>query len=47
MFGGAYYRRENYVSKLAGFMIGGKFVSKCLNVQLVILEVLARKFATN
>ena len=33
----AYYRREIYVSKLAGLIIGGKFVPKFLNVQLVIL----------
>ena len=41
-FGGAYYRKEIYVSKLAGLIIGGKFVSTFLNVQLVILGVLAR-----
>ena len=41
-FGGAYYRKEIYVSKLAGLIIGGKFVSKFLNVQLVILGFLAR-----
>ena len=35
--GGAYYRREICVSKLAGLIIGGKFVTKFLNVQLVIL----------
>ena len=33
IFGGAYYRREICVSKLAGL----KFVSNFLNVQLVIL----------
>ena len=33
----AYYRREICVSKLAGLIIGGKFVPKFLNVQLVIL----------
>ena len=34
---GAYCRREIFVSKLAGLIIGGKFVPKFLNVQLVIL----------
>ena len=34
---GVYYRREICVSKLAGLIIGGKFVPKFLNVQLVIL----------
>ena len=34
---GAYYRREICVSKLVGPIIGGKFVSKFFNVQLVIL----------
>ena len=36
-FGRAHYRRENCVPKLAGLIIEGKFVSKFLNVQLVIL----------
>lgn len=34
--GGANYRKEIYVSKLAGLIIGGKFVLKVLNVRLVI-----------
>ena len=34
---GAYYRREICVSKLAGLIIGRKFVSKFLNVRLIIL----------
>jgi len=42
IFGGVYCRREINVSKLVWLIIGGKFVSKFLNVQLVILEVLAR-----
>ena len=42
MFGGSYCRKGIYVSKLAGLVIGGKFVSKFLNVQLIILKVLAR-----
>ena len=37
IFGGAYYRREICVAQLAGLIIGRKFVSQCLNVQLVIL----------
>ena len=37
IFGGAYYRREICISKLAGLIIGGKFVPKFWNVQLVIL----------
>ena len=37
ILGGAYYRREICVSTLAGLIIGWTFVSKCLNVQLVIL----------
>ena len=37
IFGGA-YRRKICVSKLDVFIIGGKFVSIFLNVQLVILE---------
>ena len=34
---GAYYRREIYISKLAGLIIGGKFVSTFLNVQLQLV----------
>ena len=37
IFRGAYYRREICISKLAGLIIGGKFVPKFLNMQLVIL----------
>lgn len=36
IFGGANYRKEIYASKLAGLIIGGKFVLKVLNVRLVI-----------
>ena len=41
---GTYIRPERLIigGKLAGLITGGKFVSKSLNVQLVILEVLAR-----
>ena len=47
IFGGAYYRREIYVSKLAGLIIGGKFVSKFLNVQLAIFwEEICNKLIT-
>ena len=35
IFGGANYRKEIYVSKLAGLIIGGKFVLKVLNVRLL------------
>lgn len=42
IFGGANYRKEINVSKLAGLIIGGKFVLKFLNVRLVILEVLGQ-----
>ena len=37
LFRGAYYRREICISQSAGLIIGGKFVPKFLNVQLVIL----------
>ena len=37
IFGGGYFLREISVSKSAGLIIGGKFVSQFFNVQMIIL----------